>query len=80
MHKYPDVHSEAYGLKKRTGISSPKGQSTAHLRILVPKTVPGRCFGTIVLKWAVYGRTLAVLVWQCVPNSRGAGDLLKGPG
>ena len=37
------------------GPSYPKGPYTAHLRTLVPKTIPGMVFGTRVLKWAVHG-------------------------
>ena len=33
----------------------PKGPYTAHLRTLVPRTIPGIVFGTRVLIWAVYG-------------------------
>ena len=33
----------------------PKGPYTAHLKTLVPNTIPGIVFGTRVLKWAVYG-------------------------
>ena len=33
----------------------PKGPYTAHVRTLVPKTIPGMAFGTRLLKWAVYG-------------------------
>ena len=33
----------------------PKDSYTAHLRTLVPKTIPGTVFGTRVLKWAVHG-------------------------
>ena len=35
--------------------TTPKGPYTAHLRTLVPKTIPSMVFGTRVLKWAVYG-------------------------
>ena len=30
-----------------------KGRSTAHVRTLVPNTIPGIVFGTRVIKWAV---------------------------
>ena len=33
----------------------PKDPYTAHVRTLVPKTIPGMVFGTRVLKRAVYG-------------------------
>ena len=33
----------------------PKDPYTPHLRTLVPKCIPGMCFGTRVLKRAVYG-------------------------
>ena len=42
----------------------PKGPYTAHLRTLVPKTIPGIVFGTSVLKWAVYGPF--GFVWVCI--------------
>ena len=34
--------------------SSPKGPYTAHLRTLVPITIPGMVCGIKVLRWAVY--------------------------
>ena len=34
---------------------SPKSPSTAHLRTLIPKTIPSMGFGTRVLKWEVDG-------------------------
>ena len=36
-------------------VANPKGLSTAHLRTLVPNTIPGIVFGTRILKWAIYG-------------------------
>ena len=35
--------------------SHPKSPYAVHLRILVPKTIPGMVFGTRVLEKAVYG-------------------------
>ena len=52
-----DFEESSYGANTTSGLR-PKGPYTAHLRTLVPKTIPGTVFGTRVLKWAVYGPTL----------------------
>ena len=37
------------------GTCNPKAPSTAQLRVLAPKAIPGMVFGSGILKWTVYG-------------------------